>query len=519
MMRSRTRLRLVFCALLLTTLGITSCRFQSPSVRSIPVQAVPTPVRSSVKAHMLDGSTVIFPNGVHLQQNRIIGAGRRYPLLGGGVAVASIPLDSIVGMEAYDSNLNEGATVAASGATAVVGIIGSIALLKAIFGSCPTFYADSAGAELLQGEGFSYSVAPLLEQRDVDRLRLAPSASGPLVLTVRNEALETHYINHVEVLEAEHGADEMVLPDQGGRPVALSRMVELTSVRDRSGRDISGEVQSTDQVVFATARATLDGVVEADLDDWIEFDVPVPAGADSVAIIMEMRNSLLNTVLLYDQILAAPGIKSLDYLGKDLENISGAVELAKWYSSHMGMRISVRDGNSWRRVARIGDSGPIAYHQLVVMIPAVTNGGNVVRVRLAFVADDWRIDAIRASSSWRRPVVRRLAPTRVEMFDSTQNATARAALVEPDTRYLSTSPGQSFRLVFDREAGGSRHRTYMLASQGYYTEWVRGSWIRNATGVPFQPTSASLLKAIKSWRSRQDELEKQFYSSRVATAR
>jgi hypothetical protein len=59
----------------------------------------------------------------------------------------------------------------------------------------------------------------------------------------------------------------------------------------------------------------------------------------------------------------------------------------------------------------------------------------------------------------------------------------------------------------------------MLASQGYYTEWVRGSWIKNATGVPFEPTSASLLKAIKSWRSRQDELEKQFYSSRIATAR
>src|SRR5688500_509637 len=195
MMRSGMRLRLVFSALLLITLGIASCRFQSPSVRNVPVQQVPTVVRSSVKAHMLDGSTVVFPSGIRLQQNRVSGMGKRYPLLGAGVLVASIPLDSVVGMEAYDSNLNEGATLAASGGAAVVGIVGTIALLKAIFGSCPTFYADSAGTEVLQGEGFSYSVAPLLEQRDVDRLRLAPSATGPLVLTVRNEALETHYIN------------------------------------------------------------------------------------------------------------------------------------------------------------------------------------------------------------------------------------------------------------------------------------------------------------------------------------
>jgi hypothetical protein len=153
------------------------------------------------------------------------------------------------------------------------------------------------------------------------------------------------------------------------------------------------------------------------------------------------------------------------------------------------------------------------------MIPAVTNGGNTVKVRLAFVADDWRIDAIGASSSWRRPSVHRIPPARVEMADSVQNTSARATLLEPDERYLITSPGQSFRVVFDAGAATSGHRTYLLASQGYYTEWVRGSWIKEATGVPFKPSSASLLKAIQSWRSKQPEMEKQFYSSRIATAR
>ena len=518
-MRARMRLGLTFSALLLACVAAGSCTIQSPSVRSVSVPQEPTLVKSAVKAHMLDGSTVVFPNGVLLAQNRITGAGTHYSILGRGVPASSLSLDSIVGMEAYDSNVNVPASVIATIGGAFVGVVGTMGLALAIFGSCPTFYADSAGAELLQGEGFSYSVAPLLEQRDVDRLRLTPAANGSLVLTVRNEALETHYINHVEILETEHSDSEIVMPDQSGKPVALSRVNPLGSIHDRSGRDITRDVRTTDKVVFATASSTLNSVTAADLDDWIEFDVPVAAGTDSVAIVMEMRNSLLNTVLLYEQILGAPGIKSLDFLGKDLENISGAVEMAKWYSSHMGMRISVRDGDNWRRVARIGDSGPIAYHQLAVMIPAVTNGGNTVKVRLAFVADDWRIDAIAASSSWRRPSVRRIAPARVEMADSVQNTPARATLLEPDERYLITSPGQSFRVVFDAGATSTRHRTYLLASQGYYTEWVRGSWIKQATGVPFKPSSASLLTAIQSWRSKQQEMEKQFYSSRIATAR
>jgi hypothetical protein len=528
--RARVRQGLPYALAALLVVGGPSCVIQSPEVRSIPLSR-PTVVDSPVKAHLRDGSTVVFPRGVTLVADRITGVGGvRFPLGATGTAsnavpggstggVFTIPLDSIVGMEAYSANVNVPGSVAASIAGGFLGTVGAVALAIALFGSCPTFYADSSGVELLQGEGFSYSVAPLLEQRDVDRLRLAPGTGGNLVLTVKNEALETHYINFVEVIEARHRPGEVVLPDQGGRPVAVSGINAVTSVRDRSGRNIASDVNAADSRVFSTPASTLDGVSESDLDDWIDIEIPVKPGADSVAIVMEMRNSLLNTVLLYDHILAAPGIKSLDFLGKDLENISGAVALAKWYSSHMGMRIAVRDGDAWRRVARIGDSGPIAFHQLAVMVPAVTNGGTTVKVRLAFVADDWRIDAIRAGTAWRRPETRRIAPSRLVMMDSAQNEPARKTLLEPDDRYLITSPGNAFKIVFDVGPGTSSERTYMLATQGYYTEWVRGSWIKNAKGVPFSATNTSLLAAINGWRVKQHELEKQFYSSRIAAGR
>ncbi|MEO8323458.1 MAG: hypothetical protein ABI571_04885, partial [Actinomycetota bacterium] len=59
--------------------------------------------------------------------------------------------------------------------------------------------------------------------------------------------------------------------------------------------------------VFSTAEETLRRVSRADFDDHIDLTVHAAPGTDSVAVVLDMRNSLLNTVLLYDQILAAPG--------------------------------------------------------------------------------------------------------------------------------------------------------------------------------------------------------------------
>jgi hypothetical protein len=55
-----------------------------------------------------------------------------------------------------------------------------------------------------EAELFSNSIAPLFEARDVDRLQAQPDANGMLRLDVRNEAMETHYINHLQLFEVQH---------------------------------------------------------------------------------------------------------------------------------------------------------------------------------------------------------------------------------------------------------------------------------------------------------------------------
>ncbi|HET9004846.1 MAG TPA: hypothetical protein VFN39_12660, partial [Gemmatimonadaceae bacterium] len=59
-------------------------------------------------------------------------------------------------------------------------------------------------------------------------------------------------------------------------------------------------------------------------------------------------------------------------------------------------------------------------------------------------------------------------------------------------------------------------RTFLLVSQGYYTEWVRGSWMTGKRDVTaFKPEDATLLHALHSWRAEKDSMEKQFYRSRI----
>ena len=506
--------RLLLLAVVLP--GATACIIRSPFAKQLDVKKLPVTVQSSVKAHLVDGSSIIYPNGVSLAGDNLIGYGSRYAIgATTPTSISKMSLDSVVGMENFGTNVATGSSVMLTLLAIPLVAIAAAGAAVAIFGSCPTFYADSAGTELLQAEGFSYAIAPLFEQRDVDRLRLTPTADGRVVLRVRNEALETHYINHLELLEVTHSENESAVPDQSGHALAISSNRLEASITDRSGRDISAIVKSTDENVFTTLDTRLASVTATDLFDHIDIALPAP-GADSVAVILDMRNSLLNTVLLYDHILAAPGLKSLDFLGKDLNRIAGAVDLGRWYAQNMGMRVSVRDGDTFKLIARLGDSGPIAFNRLAVLLPVIRGTDDSVRVRLSFVADNWRIDEISVADNWRRPSSRTIPLSRAIPIDHSQQITAATALNEPDDNYLVTTPGQSFTAEFDVGTNGNNQRTWFAISQGYYTEWVRGSWIRNASGKPFTPTNDALLDAIRGWRASQAVMERQFYSQRIS---
>jgi hypothetical protein len=184
----------------------------------------------------------------------------------------------------------------------------------------------------------------------------------------------------------------------------------------------------------------------------------------------------------------------------------------------MGMRVSVRDGGGYRQVARFTDKGPIAFHDLAVLVPVTA--GDSVHVRLSFVADDWRIDKVSFATRFSHAPVRTIPLQTVTGSNGSADTAAFASLSDADDRYLTTSPGQRFSARFVAgPISPDSVRTFMLASQGYYTEWVRGSWIQKtaAEKKPFVASRAAIAQAIVRWRSRQSELERQFYSTAIPT--
>jgi len=216
------------------------------------------------------------------------------------------------------------------------------------------------------------------------------------------------------------------------------------------------------------------------------------------------------TVLLYDVMLAGQGAGALDWIGRDLQEIGTSLELGEWYVGAMGLRVSVWDVDGWRDVAWVRDVGPIAWEDVGIMVPVLSD---TVRVRLSFVADAWRIDRIAVAATAHRPATRQIPLARIRDAGG-ENGRALAAARAPDEAYLTTTPGQWFSAEFD-VGPASVPRTMLLVSQGYYVEWMRPDWIRNAgRTAPFVPSNERLIEAIDRWRAVQDAYERRFFESR-----
>ncbi len=496
----------------LLAISVASCVFRGVDVKQVDTRA-PVVVKSPVKAHLNDGATVVYPNGVTVTSDALVGPGTKYGLNSGDAVVQRVALSDVLGMETFRTKVDITSTLLMSTLGAVGAFAGSVLLAVAIFGSCPTVYSGDGTVE--EAELFSSSIAPLFEGRDLDRLKARADATGAVRLHIRNEAMETHYINHLQLVEVRHRPGELVVPDAQGTPVVIGAVSPPTSIHSRDGRDLQALVGAADNEFYLTAA---DALARQDLDDWIDVVLPVEEGATSAAMVFRMRNSLLSTTLLYDVMLAPAGAAALDWLGAGLGRISQAVELGRWHQRRAGLHVQVWQDGAYREVARVPDSGPISWHDVAAVV-AVPPGERSLRVRLSFLADHWRIDQLRVSSAVHPAVSRGVPLADVSDVHGKAEADALGHMRGSDETYLQTSPGQTFVARFDAGPEPSEGaRTFLLASQGYYVEWVRGSWIRSATTAePFVPTDAAVQLAMRRWAATRDAFEHKFLTSRVPT--
>jgi hypothetical protein len=491
-------------------------------VSLIGLNPVPQPVQSPVRAFLGDGSVVVFPSGSRISSAAIFGDGQRYDLHRTFVGPAErVDLDSVVGIEAFTRETDVGLSLLASIGTTAVVIAGTVALICAMdpkcFGSCPTVYVMEDDGEVLEAELFSYSISPLLEGRDVDRLAVVPDSLGTVALEIRNEALETHYINHLELLEVRHRADQRVVPGPDQVPVVLGPLSEIPRVRDRSGRDVTAELRARDDRVFASTPERVAAVTADDSRDWIEFTLPAVAG-DTAALYLRVRNSLLSTVLFYEFMLGSQGARALDWMGRDIEQIGNALEVGTWYHRTMGLRLEVDLGEGFQEVVRLADTGPIAWNEVALPLPV--RAGRPTPVRLSFLADAWRIDRLAWTPDVAPAPVRVHPVAEVEPLRGGEPDDLLERLLAPDDRYVVTSAGTAFTVRFHPGPGNpgdeAGTRTFLLASQGYYSEWVRPDWIRSARSPePFRPSEGLMPELMERWSELRAPMEESFHATRI----
>jgi hypothetical protein len=157
-----------------------------------------------LKAHMRDGRLYVLGNwSVDAVNDAVAGTGVLYDVHRTVIDSNSYRLD-VDSVALFETNVVR-APASVAALSVITGLSAGVTVYcatnpKSCFGSCPTFYASDGQRELLQAEGFSASVAPSLEARDVDALYRARAPGSTVELRMVNEAYETHVVRSANLL-------------------------------------------------------------------------------------------------------------------------------------------------------------------------------------------------------------------------------------------------------------------------------------------------------------------------------
>jgi hypothetical protein len=472
------------------------------------------PAAPYLKAHGRDGAvTVLSRWRADATARTLSGEGRRFDADRRLIATGpvTLPFDEVALVETNRPELLERSELAilgvAAGTTAVVAAL-CAASPKTCFGSCPTFYAGADGAGPVLAEGFSAAVARPLEQTDVDALDL-PGPRGPLVqLTMRNEALETHFVRSVRLLAAARPPGGRVYR-AGDRYLPAGRELAPTACRGAAG-DCLAAVAADDALEYRSPAG------ERDLAEQEEIELTFPRPAGLAGLVVRGRNSLLNTFVFY-QGLAWLGSRAGDAFARLEALPPGELPALDEWARLLGRaEVEVLGAAGWAPAGGFGEVGPIARETQLVVLPEALPPGEV-RVRLRLTRGNWKLDRLALVELSGPPVAPLIIPPAAVRRGGAPEPAALARLRGEGARLVSL-PGDAWTLDFPLppELAGAE---LFLESRGYYLEWLRQEWLRDedpraAVALLAHPRDA-LRRLAPAYKRIEQEAERAFWSSRM----
>ena len=406
-----------------------------------------------------------------------------------------------------------------SGAVAALGVVSGITIgvavycatnPKACFGSCPTFYVTDGERPILQAEGFSASIAPALEARDVDALYRAAPRGRDLEVRMTNEALETHVVRYVRVLAAPRPPGTRVFSTPGDRFVTAWLLPAVDACLAPEG-DCRAALRAFDGVERSSQADSTDLAAKETLDLEFANAPPGPRG-----LVVASRQTLMTTYLVY-QALAYMGGSAVEWLAALGRAGAPAIARARGVGDALGtIEVLARDEHGeWVVAGRTGETGPIATD--VKLVPLPDSGAGPVRVRLRMTKGAWRLDWVALASEGPEVAPLRLEPVRV-LRNGNDDEPARRLLLD-SASVLATLPGDAYTLLYRLPEDADRYELF-LESRGYYLEWMRSEWLAEedhgrAAEMLLDPHEA-LRRLAPAYKRQEAGMDSVFWRSRYA---
>jgi hypothetical protein len=176
------------------------------------------------------------------------------------------------------------------------------------------------------------------------------------------------------------------------------------------------------------------------------------------------------------------------------------------------------NSTDYKTLGKMKDAGPLNWKYLVAEIPV--NYHDEDFLRLEFIPDNFMIDFIAFDTTKiesENMLLRKINPVKVE-YNNEVNAADFVEYVDSvDNKYLKTGPGDSYSLSYNIPAQNSKSLTALIVSEGYYNEWIRGSWIREEYDYCFDlyNINETLSVLADSWLENCDLLENEFFNNKI----
>jgi len=402
--------------------------------------------------------------------------------------------------------------------TVITGIFTIICIVnpKACFGSCPTFYASDGNDYIVQSEGFSSSISPSLEERDVDALyRINPNSEN-FEIQLRNEAYETHVIRSANILALPKPIGGRVYSTPDGEFIQAKNLVQPNEVIAPEG-DCSEKLCTFDgNERFSVADST-----DLAAKEIIEFNFnEVPSG--DIGLVIAARQTLLTTFLFY-QTLAYMGSTAGDWFANLERNSTKFKALLERPRSTLGtIDVLIENKNGeWEKVGEVGETGPIATDIKIVPLKSlITNkyydsNKSQHKIRLRMAKGLWRIDYVALAE-----LVDKVEPIIIKPSSSYPQKINSSNVVElltnPDS-LLVTFPGDRYFLNYKLPADFTEYELFM-ESQGYYLEWMRNEWLGEENSAQVYQMFLNPKQYYKDlapqFKKVEAEMEETFWSSK-----